>query len=81
MDRTNSPIVINTYYTVCNQSSISDMVGKYPVITLCGSTRFKEQFFEAQKRLTLEGYIGESTRSEIEYTKKNGKEDKYLESI
>ena len=27
------------------------------VITLCGSTRFKEQFLEAQKRLTLEGYV------------------------
>ena len=26
------------------------MVGKYKVITLCGSTRFKEQFLEAQKR-------------------------------
>ena len=102
------------------------MVGKYPVITLCGSTRFKEQFLEAQKRLTLagnivisvglfghsgdnevwsdgtkemlddmhkrkidmadaiyvinvDGYIGESTRSEIEYAKKNGKEVLYLE--
>lgn len=33
------------------------MVGKYPVITLCGSTRFKEQFLEAQKCLTLEGNI------------------------
>ena len=33
------------------------MVGKYKVITLCGSTRFKDQFMEAQKRLTLEGYI------------------------
>lgn len=33
------------------------MVGKFPVITLCGSTRFKEQFLEAQKRLTLEGNI------------------------
>lgn len=102
------------------------MVGKYPVITLCGSTRFKEQFLEAQKRLTLAGnivisvglfghsgdnevwsdgtkemlddmhkrkidmadsiyvinvggYIGESTRSEIEYAKKNGKEVLYLE--
>ena len=102
------------------------MVGKYPVITLCGSTRFKEQFLEAQKRLTLEGYIvisvglfghsgddevwmegtkemlddmhkrkidmadaiyvinvdgyiGESTRSEIEYAKRNGKEVLYLE--
>ena len=33
------------------------MVGKYPVITLCGSTRFKDAFFEAQKRVTLEGNI------------------------
>lgn len=33
------------------------MVDKYKVITLCGSTRFKEQFLEAQKRLTLEGNI------------------------
>ena len=86
------------------------MVGKYPVITLCGSTRFKEQFLEVQKRLTLEGnivisvglfghsgddevwtegtkamlddmhgYIGESTRSEIEYARKHGKEILYLE--
>ncbi len=29
----------------------------YPVVTLCGSTRFKEQFMEVQKRLTLEGKI------------------------
>ena len=102
------------------------MVGKYPVITLCGSTRFKKQFHEAQKRLTLEGnivisvglfghsgddevwtegtkemlddmhkrkidmadsiyvinvggYIGESTRSEIEYAESIGKEILYLE--
>ena len=102
------------------------MVGKYKVITLCGSTRFKDQFLEAQKRLTLEGnivisvglfghsgddevwadgiksmlddmhkrkidiadaiyvinpdgYIGESTRSEIEYARRNGKEILYLE--
>jgi hypothetical protein len=33
------------------------MVGKYKVITLCGSTRFKDEFMEAQKRLTLEGNI------------------------
>lgn len=33
------------------------MQGKYKVITLCGSTRFKEAFMEAQKRLTLEGNI------------------------
>lgn len=104
------------------------MVGNYPVITLCGSTRFKEQFLEAQKRLTLEGnivisvglfghsgdeevwtpgtkemldnmhkrkidmadaifvinvggYIGSSTRSEIEYAKAYGKEVLYLEPI
>ena len=103
------------------------MVGPYKVITLCGSTRFKEQFFEAQKRLTLEGnivisvglfghsgddevwtegtkemlddmhkrkidmadeifvinvggYIGSSTRSEIEYAKEHGKAVRYLES-
>jgi hypothetical protein len=102
------------------------MIGKYPIITLCGSTRFKEQFLEAQKRLTLEGnivisvglfghsgdeevwapgtkemldnmhkrkidmadaiyvinvggYIGASTRSEIEYAKATGKEVLYLE--
>ena len=33
------------------------MVGEYKVITLCGSTRFKDAFMEAQKRLTLEGNI------------------------
>ena len=102
------------------------MIGKYPVITLCGSTRFKEQFLEAQKRLTLEGrivisvglfghsgddevwtegtkemlddmhkrkidmadgiyvinvggYIGSSTRSEIEYARATGKTVEYLE--
>ena len=109
------------------------MVGKYKVITLCGSTRFKDEFMEAQKRLTLEGnivisvglfghagdaevwenmdegaltktkemlddmhkrkidmadeiyvinvggYIGSSTKSEIEYAKAAGKEILYLE--
>ena len=109
------------------------MVGKYKVITLCGSTRFKPEFMEAQKRLTLEGnivisvglfghsgdeevwdgmdegtlsktkemlddmhkrkidmadsiyvinvggYIGDSTRSEIEYALNTGKEVRYLE--
>ncbi len=111
------------------------MQEKYPVITLCGSTRFKDKFMNAQKRLTLEGnivisvglfghsgdqevwenmdegtltktkemlddmhkrkidmadsiyvinvggYIGDSTRSEIEYAKKHGKEVQYLESV
>lgn len=81
------------------------MVGKYKVITLCGSTKFKEQYLEAQKRLTLEGtkamlddmhkrkidmadeifvinvggYVGESTRSEIEYAMSNGIDVRYLE--
>ena len=109
------------------------MVGNYKVITLCGSTRFKDEFMEAQKRLTLEGnivisvglfghsgdeevwenmdegtltkkkemlddmhkrkidmadeifvinvggYIGDSTRSEIEYAREHGKVVRYLE--
>jgi len=33
------------------------MIKNYKIVTLCGSTRFKEQFIEAQKRLTLEGSI------------------------
>ena len=33
------------------------MQGKYRVITLCGSTRFKDEFLEVQKQLTLEGNI------------------------
>ena len=102
------------------------MVGRYKVITLCGSTRFKDAFLEAQKRLTLAGnivisvglfghagddevwtegvkemlddmhkrkidmadeifvvnvggYIGESTRSEIDYATANGKSVRDLE--
>ena len=33
------------------------VVGRYNVITLCGSTRFKDAFLREQKRLTLEGNI------------------------
>ena len=33
------------------------MQGKYKVITLCGSTRFKDEFLRIQKKLTLEGHI------------------------
>ena len=102
------------------------MVGPYKVITLCGSTRFKDAFMEAQKHLTLEGnivisvglfghagdeevwtegtkemlddmhkrkidmadeifvinvggYIGSSTRSEIDYAEAAGKPVRYLE--
>ena len=111
------------------------MVGKYKVITLCGSTRFKRAFIEVQKHLTLEGnivisvglfghsgdsevwenmdegtltqtkemlddmhkrkidmadeifvinvggYIGDSTRSEIQYAKDHNKKVNYLEPI
>lgn len=102
------------------------MVGKYNVITLCGSTKFKDDFIREQKRLTLEGnivisvglfghsgddevwtdnvkemlddmhkrkidmadeifvinkggYIGSSTKSEIEYATKAGKKVNYME--
>ena len=102
------------------------MVGRYKVITLCGSTRFKDEFIETQKRLSLQGnivisvglfghsgdkevwqdgvkemlddmhkrtidmadsiyvinvggYIGSSTRSEIEYAIAHGKTVEYLE--
>lgn len=104
------------------------MVGKYKVITLCGSTKFKDAYLKAQKDLTLQGnivisvglfghsgdnevwtegtkamlddmhkrkidmadeifvvnvggYIGESTKSEIEYAKNNGKVVNYLEPV
>ncbi|PIE76946.1 MAG: hypothetical protein CSA13_02000 [Clostridiales bacterium] len=108
------------------------MVGDYTVVTLCGSTRFKDEFISVQKELTLKGYIvisvglfghsgdaevwegmsentltktkimlddmhkrkidmadeifvinvggyiGESTRSEIDYAKRHGKVINYL---
>lgn len=33
------------------------MVGRYKVVTLCGSTKFKDDFMRVQKGLTLQGYI------------------------
>lgn len=33
------------------------MVGGFKVITLCGSTRFKDEFMRIQKELTLAGNI------------------------
>lgn len=33
------------------------MKNRFPIITLCGSTRFKEDFMRVQKYLTLKGYI------------------------
>jgi hypothetical protein len=102
------------------------MTGKYKIITLCGSTKFRDEFIAEQKRLTLEGnivisvglfghsgddevwsestkemlddmhkrkidmadeifvinvggYIGSSTKSEIEYAGKTNKPIRYLE--
>jgi len=33
------------------------MIKNYKVITLCGSTRFKDEFMKAQRDLTLKGNI------------------------
>lgn len=33
------------------------MIGKYQVVTLCGSTKFKDDFIKAQETLTLNGYV------------------------
>jgi len=33
------------------------MNSKYKVVTLCGSSKFKEEFIQAQRELTLNGYI------------------------
>ena len=33
------------------------MIGNYKIITLCGSTRFKDDFMRVQKELTLKGNI------------------------
>lgn len=30
---------------------------KFPIVTLCGSTKFKEAFIEAAEKLSLEGNI------------------------
>jgi hypothetical protein len=33
------------------------MIGKYPIVTLCGSTKFKEDFERVNRELTLAGNI------------------------
>ena len=38
-------------------ATMDESTERMTVITLCGSTRFKEQFLEQQKRLTLEGNV------------------------
>jgi hypothetical protein len=40
------------------RSALPLSTGKnYKVVTLCGSTRFKEQYMDVQKRLTLDGCV------------------------
>ncbi len=39
------------------KNAVKYPVKKYPVVTLCGSTRFKDAFLQAQKELTLKGNI------------------------
>ena len=39
------------------RQSVGMHIQDYPVVTLCGSTKFKDEFIEAQKNLTLQGYI------------------------
>ena len=123
---TSNDVILKTNTLGYNDSLELDMVGNYKVITLCGSTRFKDAFIKVQKQLTLEGnivisvglfghsgdeevwaegtkemlddmhkrkidmadeifvinvggYIGPSTRSEIEYAIETGKAVRYLE--
>ncbi len=33
------------------------MIGNYKIITLCGSTKFRDEFIAEQKKLTLDGNI------------------------
>jgi hypothetical protein len=39
------------------ENDIGDKMDNFKLITLCGSTRFKEDFIREQKRLTLDGNI------------------------
>ena len=45
-----------TYFTYKEESE-NKFPDKFKVITLCGSTKFKDKFIEVQKKLTLQGYI------------------------
>jgi hypothetical protein len=40
-----------------NQEHNKSMISNYKIITLCGSTRFRDEFISQQKRLTLDGHI------------------------
>lgn len=49
-----APLIKDVYE---ESQDLDKMIQNYKIVTLCGSTRFKEQFMEVQKRLTLEGCI------------------------
>lgn len=55
---------------------------KRKIVVLSGSLRFwdKIQLADALYVVNVDGYIGKSTRSEIEFAKQLGKEIIYLES-
>jgi len=51
-------LVQNKIVSLLHLKQLSEhMINGFKIITLCGSTRFKDEFLEAQKRLTLEGNI------------------------
>ena len=56
-------VTINNHQQLININNynccVSDFITKtkYKIITLCGSTKFKDKFIEIQKKLTLEGKI------------------------
>jgi len=54
---------------------------KPTIICLCGSTRFTDIMLVHQWVfvLNVDGYIGESTRNEIEYAEKTNTPVRYLE--
>lgn len=70
-----------------------NLMRKYPVVTLCGSTRFKDEFMlddmhkskidmaESIFVVNPHGYIGDSTWSEISYAEMTGKHIDSLEPI
>lgn len=51
-------LVQNKIVSLLHLKQLSEhMINGFKIITLCGSTRFKDEFLEAQKRLTLEGNV------------------------
>lgn len=49
--------IISDIKLICFDLVIKSNERKYKTITLCGSTKFKEEFYRAHEKLTNEGYI------------------------